>query len=196
MKEILKSGGVLFCVVCAAVTMLVGVNNLTAGKIKEQQEQIIASALSQVLPQADSFSEEIKGKAINYYKGFDSNKNINGYAFINSAKGYGGDVVVMTGIDTSYKITGVNIISHTETPGLGSKINEVASSDTIFSLLMGKGKKEQDNTPWFCRRFFGKKQGQLFVGSGGIDAITGATISSKAVTDAVKIGILEFKKEI
>lgn len=196
MKEIVKSGGVLFSVVLLAVAMLVGVNNLTAAKIEEQQQKIIAAALENVLPQAKSFSDEKKSAEINYYESYDSDKNVNGYAFISLAKGYGGDIVVMVGIDTSYKITGINIVRHAETPGLGSKINEVASTTTILSLITGKTAGEESTTPWFCQRFEGLQQTQLFLGEGGIEAITGATISSQAVTDAVKSGIIKFKKGI
>lgn len=196
MKEIVKSGGVLFGVVLLAVSMLVFINNLTAGKIKEQQQKAIASALETVLPKADSFSAEIKGSAINYYKAFDNAKNIVGYAFITSAKGYGGDIVVMTGTDTSYVVTGVSIVRHAETPGLGSKINEVSSANTIVGMLRGKKAIGESKIPWFCQRFIGLKQSGLFVGSDGIEAITGATISSKAVTEAVKDGIIKIKKEI
>lgn len=196
MKEIVKSGGVLFGVVCMAVSMLVCVNQLTAAKIKEQQQNIIANALENVLPDSDSFSDEVKGTNINYFKGFDKSKQINGYAFVTTAKGYGGDIVVMTGIDIENKITGVSIVKHSETPGLGSKINEVASSKTIVSMITGAESKKESKIPWFCRRFEGLTQSGLFVGNGGIESITGATISSKAVTEAVKDGILKFKKEI
>jgi electron transport complex protein RnfG len=87
---------------------------------------------------------------------------------------------MITGIDRNGVIKGVRILEHQETPGLGSKINEIHP-----------GEKE----PHFLRQFIGKN-GKTVAVKKDIDAITGATISSKAVTDAINKAVAEFLEKI
>ena len=87
-----------------------------------------------------------------------------GYVFTTAAKGYGGDVEIMTGVDAEGKITGISILSIEETPGLGMN----AKKDSFKDQYKGKS-------------------GELAVNKDGgeIVAITSATITSRAVTSAV-----------
>jgi len=85
-----------------------------------------------------------------------------------SNKGFGGDIYLMTGFYLDGEMVGYKVLSHKETPGLGSKIGE----DKFQSQF--KNLKISDNTLNL------KKNG------GEIDGITSATISSRAVLDAVK----------
>ena len=74
----------------------------------------------------------------------------------------------MVGMDTNGIITHIKILSQDETPGLGAKIVEVANGES---------------EPWFQRQFSGKKASDL---DHAVDAITGATITSKAVIDSIQ----------
>ena len=98
-----------------------------------------------------------------------------------SDKGYGGPIKIIVGVDpTGEKITGVQIAEHTETPGLGASIVQVRTGE---------------DEPWFLKQFRGLAVDEIALKPEGlIDAITAATISSTAVTDAVREGFEEFVK--
>ena len=121
-----------------------------------------------VLPQGSEYGEVTAlENGLTYCVGTDESGEEVGYVFTAGAKGYGGTVSVMVGLDMDGTITGVEILSHSETPGLGA--NAVK--------------------PDFKNRFIGKS-GQLIVDKNSndgqnIQAITAATITSKAVTSAV-----------
>jgi len=68
------------------------------------------------------------------------------------------------------KILGVHILEHLETPGLGARSTEV---------------RPDEDEPWFLRQFKGLDSVALKKDGGNIDAITAATITSRAITDAV-----------
>ena len=85
-----------------------------------------------------------------------------GYCAEVKPSGFGGEIKMMVGVDHLGEVRGVNIVTMSETPGLGARANEEA---------------------WFLEQFKGKS-GSLEVGS-GVDAISGATITSKAVTKGV-----------
>ncbi len=86
-----------------------------------------------------------------------------GYCVEVSSGGFGGDVAVMVGYNADMTVCGVSILSHSETPGLGARVTE----------------------DFFLAQFEGQS-GALVLGS-DVDAISGATISSRAVTDGVNL---------
>ncbi len=94
-----------------------------------------------------------------------SSGNLIGYAFLAKGKGYGGEIDILVGLEDENTVKGIRIVRHSETPGLGSRI----TGD--FFLAQFKNINIDD--------VFLKSEG------GKIDAITGSTISSKAVTEAV-----------
>lgn len=95
--------------------------------------------------------------------------------------GYAGAVVCMMGIDRDGKVTGVRVIKHAETPGLGDKV-EPAKSKWIFAFE-GKGLGNPPVDQWAV-----KKDGGVF------DQFAGATITPRAVVKAVKGGLIFFDK--
>jgi electron transport complex protein RnfG len=99
-----------------------------------------------------------------------------GVAAKGSASGYAGPVEVIVGIDSKGIIMGIEILNHRETPGLGSRITENL----------------------FLNRFKGRELGneiKLRADGGDIDAITGATISSRAVSEGVEAALTLFSAE-
>lgn len=100
-----------------------------------------------------------------YYMAQDKEGKLNGIAFKISAKGYSSTIEVMAGMLADGTITGIKVLSQDETPGLGSKV-----SDSEFTGRF-KGKKDLSQ----------------------VQAITGATISSRAVIEAVKLKAAEIK---
>jgi len=149
----------------------------TQVQLKVLQEEQQKQALKEVLPQAADF-EPVTGDEVDadgnpvvlYFRGVDSSGNIVGYAFRNTQPGAQGLVEVLGGVSSDFStITGMEVMSHAETPGLGAKIIE----------------------PGFKSQFLDLPVADLSLSSAGgkVDAISGATISSTTVVNALHIGI-------
>lgn len=95
--------------------------------------------------------------------------------------GYSGKIELIVGIDDDAVVTGVRVLEHKETPGLGDKI-EIRVSDWIRSFD-GKTVTEQNQRQWQVRK-----------DGGQFDQFTGATITPRAVVNAVRTSVLYFKK--
>ncbi len=177
------------------------VYKVTEGKRKSVVEEERRGALLEVLPQAKVFEPVWEGDSILYYTGYESKdrESVVGYACVAEGKGYSGTIKTMVGITREGVITGLKILSQRETPGLGARIEEVESSRSLRDIFR-KGSREKEEKaeekPWFQAQFVGKKPEDLYVEK--MDAITGATISSKAVIDSVreKIGTVGSAREI
>ncbi|MDD5923170.1 MAG: RnfABCDGE type electron transport complex subunit G [Clostridia bacterium] len=162
-------------VICCVVSALLAVTNAVTKSRIEQNEAENSNAMRyEIFAEAKSFESQDS-----YYVALNDSGDIIGYVFETVAKGYGGDVSVMTGIAPDGQIKGIRILSHSETPGLGANCTNEE----------------------FIHRYEQKipENGELSVvkgapsENGNIDAITGATITSKAVTSAVNIAISEFE---
>ena len=171
-KEIALPAIMLFIIALVCTALLAGTNMLTKDRIADLAVQTALEAKAAVMSEAASFSEEktitVEGKDVIYYDALDGSGATIGYVFNTVAKSYGGDVSCMVGIsaDTN-KITGVKITSINDTPGLGMKANseEFLSQYINRTGNIGVNKNTSTDTE--------------------IKAITSATITSKAVTDAV-----------
>ena len=163
-KEILKPALLLF-VICVCITaLLAGTNKLTAAKIAQNAVEKEESSRQTVLPEAEEFKTE--GDCAVGYKGGE----VVGYVYVTSAKGYGGDVQIMTGITSEGSISGVVVLDHDETPGLGANCEKEDFRAQYLQSVPDNGFTVVKNQA---------------AGNGQIEALTGATISSRAVTDAV-----------
>lgn len=170
-KDILKPALILF-VICLVVTaLLAGTNLLTKDKIAEQSALEAEQSRKVVLSDADSFEE-----ADGYYIGKANNETV-GYVFQTEAKGYGGAVKVMTGISTDGQITGVVILEHSETPGLGANAEKASFTDQFKQAVPENGITLVKNKA---------------PSDGEIEAMTGASITSRAVTNAVNEAITKY----
>lgn len=163
---------VIICVVVSAA--LAGTNMLTEDKIAEQQLLKAEESRRLVLSIADSFEPQNGGE---YYTGVTNGETV-GYVFENSAKGYGGDVSVMTGISSDGEITGVVILSHGETPGLGANAEK--------EDFRNQYKQSVPETEITVVKYQTPTEGE-------IEAMTGATMTSKAVTNTVNSAIEQYK---
>ena len=156
--------------ICLFVTALLALtNNVTADKITENEENNKQASMRTVLPDAAEF-EEIEAEVL--YLGKDKDGNPVGYAISTATQGYGGQVKVMTGIGTDGKIVGVDVFyNDDETPGLGKNTSNEAFRDQYKGLSVDKDiVVSKDNTAGNAQE---------------VDAVTSATISSRAVTKAV-----------
>ncbi len=182
-KDILIPTVTLFAICLIVSALLAGTNALTKEPIAANELKKSQDAMFAVCPDAVSFEGE-KGLEIEVYKALNESGEVIGCAIPVTSKGYGGDVQVMVGFaiegETALgKVTGVEILSHSETPGLGAN----AANESFLKEY------KQDIT---ASGFSVVKDGSGD-GDGKIDAITGATITSNAVTNAVNeaVGIYQ-----
>lgn len=168
-KSVFAPTAVLLVICVAVSAALAGTNLLTKDQIAAQQLQKAEESRKVVLQAADSFEAADAGNAGEYYIGKSGNETV-GYVFETSSKGYGGDVRVMTGISAEGAITGVIILSHGETPGLGAN----AEKEEFRSQY----KQTVPNSRLELVKYQTPMEGQ-------VEAMTGATITSTAVTNAV-----------
>ena len=175
MKEVLKPAAILFVICVAVSAALAGTNMLTKDRIAQAAAQKAEESRMVVLPGAESF-EESGG----HYTGKDSSGQAVGYVFETESKGYGGTVKVMTGISTEGSITGVIVLSHSETPGLGVNAEKAEFRDQYQQPVANLTGGIQ------VVKFQAPKEGE-------IQAMTGATITSTAVTNAVNAAIEQYQ---
>ena len=162
---------VTLLLICAIVALaLAGVNAITKDKIAANKAAKTTEALAKVLPGVEGLEKmELKGDAGIVTGIYGAG---NSYAVEVAPSGFGGAISMMVGI-TDGKVTGISIISHAETPGLGA----VASADT-------------DKGVAFRDQFQGLTAGiTIGDGSNQIDALSGATISSQAIVDGVNAAL-------
>lgn len=178
MNQLTKFGLVLG-VICLIATLVLAVTyEVTKPKIEAQGHTEEGEALRAILPEAGSFTAR-QADGIEYFDALKGNSLV-GYCIKVTGNGYGGFMRIIVGVDTAGVIKGVRILEHQETPGLGSKINEAGP---------GEGQCP------FLRQFIGHNARTVAVKK-DIDAITGATISSRAVTEAINKTTNEFFSRI
>lgn len=200
MNNIFRFTLVLFLVTFIASSVLSGVYNLTKGQIERQKILLEEEALRQVMPdKVGDRLELVEGGKEKYWKVYKgSNRKEVGYIFIAKKYGYSSVIETMVGMRSDGTITGARVLSQNETPGLGAKIIEVLSSETIVSALRNIFSKEKLSKekilPYFTEQFVGKNVRGISLSADGIHAITGATISSKAVVESIRERGLEILK--
>lgn len=114
--------------------------------------------------------KEKEQKTTLIYQGEDEQGKIIGYAFVGEGNGYGGVVKVLVGVgESSNEILAIKVLEHTETPGLGSKVEDAS----------------------FRNQFVGKTASDAFRLGQDLDSISGATVSSQAVAEAVRQGFTQ-----
>lgn len=157
-------------VVFIAVAVLAGVDSMTRDMIEWQKEQKILRMLNEIFPDMSRYTLED-----DIYTIYSDGAEI-GYAFLAVGKGYGGNIDILVGLKPDMKVKGISIISHLETPGLGERITKPDFTDRFVGLDIADVALTRDG--------------------GKIDAITGTTISSKAVIDAVRTTAMEKVKAL
>ncbi len=167
---ILRLALTLLVITSLVAAALAGVNAVTAPVIASITAQKTQDAIEAVLPgggkAVESFTDET-GLVTAVYA------SDAGYAIQVAPSGFDGEITMMVGISKEGKVLGIDIISHTETAGLGA----VAAAKTSAGVA-------------FREQFVGQS-GELAVSKdgGSIDAITSATITSRAVTEGVNAAL-------
>lgn len=159
----------LFVIALVCSAAVVGVYNVTKEPIQKAQEQKVVDALKKVLPEFDNSPvREERGGCFVYEATL--GEEIVGYAIeTTSANGFNGNITLMVGLLVDGTIYNIEVLSQAETPGLGA--NMTGEENPL--LLSFKGRKPAEMTMTV------KKDG------GDVDALTAATISSRAYAEAV-----------
>ena len=168
---VLRLAGTLLLITPVVAAALAGVNAVTAPVIAELNAAATQEAISAVLP--GGFDSEIAdyadatGLVSKVYQG------ANGYAVEVGPSGFDNTIAMMVGVDNEGKVLGISIVSHTETAGLGA----VADADTPKGIA-------------FRDQFVGASGSVSVTKDGGtMDAITGATITSRAICVGVNAAL-------
>lgn len=159
------------CVIAALSLSIVYV--VTKKRIAEETQKELKEALATVFPQADAFAPLDlvslgtlpESKEVQFLEVYEAKKKEErqGIVVKVSSTGYGGAIVLLVGVDVKEKkIVGIKVLEHQETPGLGSNVAETG----------------------FLSQFLGKSLESTFAVGEDIQAVSGATISSRAVARA------------
>jgi len=186
--------GLLWAMAAICSAALVMGYKATYLDIKQRMREDMQASLQQVIPSQlydnDILANKIEipvdskvmaGKSvIQVYRASKENK-ITALAYQLTGNGYAGPIEIMLGVDINGKVLGTRVISHTETPGLGDKIEikrdnwiEAFTGLTLGKPLVSKWKVKKDG--------------------GQFDQFTGATITPRAVVRAVKRGLEFFQQ--
>ena len=163
---ILRLSATLLIITALVALALAGVDSITKPIIAQLKEQKTQQAVEKVLPGGGS---ELTLSGDNGIVKAAYGSDI-GYAVLVEPNGFGGAISMMVGVDKEGKILGVSIISHAETPSLGAIAADKTSAGENF------------------RNQFIGQTGTLAVGQ-TVEAISGATITSKAVTEGVNAAV-------
>lgn len=176
--SILSMAGTLFtiCLVCGGLLGLF--HTLTASAIETKKEAVNQAAYRQVLPNASSFTRlELDIRDSQYDSIEEVYEAPEGYVIRAVGKGYAGDDIEMAvGLTRDGTVTRVSVISMSETPGLGARAKE----ESFLSQYTGKTSSQSLSVT---------SSGNP--GSSQISAITGATRTSKGITDEINV-VLSF----
>lgn len=178
----MKLGFILFAICAVAAGALALVNDITEERIAAQAAMKLEQALRAVVPDAEEFKDETErvlaqgspapggGESglqlvSKVYVGY-KNGEMAGVAFACTPSGYGGPINAVVGVSRDGVVTGLTVVKHSETPGLGANITGQGFQTRFIGLRAG--------TPVKVKR-----------DGGQVEAITGATISSRAIASAV-----------
>lgn len=161
LKKIIKLSGILFLIMFLTTLLLSFVNSFTTDVVMKNIERSEKSAMTELVK-----AEEFSAIADGVFAGI-SGGEAAGYCVYVSPVGYGGEIEMIVGFNKDLTVSGIKIIQSSETAGLGTRAGE----------------------PEFSQRLSGKKP-HLSVKKGGggeseIDAISGATVTTKAVAQGI-----------
>lgn len=172
----------------AAAVLLVGINQLTTKPIANRLAEDLRASLNQVVPKGsydnNLLSHPLKlkdeaGNPVLVYRGM-RNGRVSAIAWELSGQGYAGEIRLIMGVTADGSILGVRVLSHSETPGLGDKIEE-KKSDWI-THFSGRSLQNPTDEKWKV-----KKDGGVF------DQFSGATITPRGVVAAIHKGLQFFQ---
>lgn len=210
-SSILRSTLILGLTAFVATFALSHIKAITYPVIQKQERQKQENALALVLPGytiGEERSAAVNGGSFTYWTAekTDGTATMKAYAFIAEKPGYSGVIRTMVGVDDGGTVLGISIIRQSETPGLGARVLEAASRNTFFQVVTGRAHETgEEPSPWFQEQFRGLNAGtkigvvkkgdwneamrEELLLKNSISAITGATISTRAVKSSIEEGM-------
>ncbi len=182
MKEIIRLIAVLTLISATAGIMLAYTNKVTRAPIETAMRKETVAALAVVLPPFDNVPAACtntvreNGSTRTFYVARKDGRYAGAAFEAASGKGYGGMIRLMVGVTADGTVRSVRILAQQETPGLGSKIAEPAFCGQFTDRPI-------EGTSWQVRK-----------DGGAFDAVTGATISSRAVLEAIHEGLAAYQR--
>ena len=171
------------CLIAGAI--LAGVNAFTAGPIAVAKAAALEEAIKAVAPEFDNKPTEeaymavtADGDSLKIYPAKKGDETVGGAVESNTLKGFGGEIKVIVGFDMKGTILNYSVLEHAETPGLGAKMQEWFRMDKGQQSILGRAVPAD-----------GLKVAK---DGGDVDAITAATISSRAFLNAVNCAYSAF----
>lgn len=187
MKDLVRFGLILMLVALISAGSLSYVNQITLPKILAQQSEELNQGLYSVLRGTkDGVIIPVTDKGtVRYYEGYrDIEKTeLVGYAYLVESEGYSSTIQTLVGVDQDFNIQSIQVLFQQETPGLGTRIQEIRAGET---------------TPWWQDQFQLQSAANLAVDKDGgkIQSITGATITSRAITNGITAKAQELSGQI
>lgn len=166
----------IICVVAGAI--LAGVNMYTTGPIAASKAAALEQAIKEVTPEFDNKPTEdaymavtADGDSLKIYPAMKEGKLVGAAVESNTKKGFSGEIKVIVGFGNDGKLLNYSVLQHAETPGLGAKMQEWFRMDKNKQSVLGRSLAD----------------GELKVtkDGGDVDAITAATITSRAFLNAI-----------
>ncbi len=189
----LRSAGALLLVAVIGTALLTVVHHLTAQRIAAEERRVVQQQLARILPaelydnalldDRYSFRDESwfpRGQTVTAYRARMGGEPVAVILRFRAVDGYNGDIQLLAGIRADGSLSGVRVISHKETPGLGDGI-EAEKSDWVLDFN-GKSLARPLAAGWSVRK-----------DGGEFDQFTGATITPRAVVAAVRRALEYFK---
>jgi electron transport complex protein RnfG len=168
----------LTVICCAAAAILASVNMYTIEPIAKSKAETLNKAIKDVTPEydndptVDAYMVAVgDNDSLKVYPAMKDGKLVGAAVDSNTKKGFGGEVKVIVGFDTDGKLLNYSVLQHAETPGLGAKMQDWFRTDKNKQSVLG--------------RDLSKGELKVSKDGGDVDAITAATISSRAFLDAV-----------
>lgn len=192
MMNLVKSAAALGLVAVAGTALLAGVDHLTADRIAEQERRVMLRQLGQILP--DEYDNPVLEDRFTFRdeRHFPNGQRVTAYRArmggevravvlrFDAVDGYNGNISLLAGINRDGSLRGVRVVAHRETPGLGDAI-EAGKSDWIQNFA-GRSLGDPPAEEWTVRRE-----------GGAFDQFTGATITPRAVVNAVRLALEYFE---
>lgn len=176
MRDVARMVAVLGVVTVLAALSLARVYEVTKEPIREAKRQELLRAVRGVLPafENEPDREVVDLAGVPFYPGRAKGEVV-GVAFpVWSAEGYAGTIEALAGVDPEGRVTGVAVLAHAETPGLGAKFTAPGYLEQFRGKTLGEAR-------WSVRK-----------DGGDFDQITGATITPRALVKALKEGLEHF----
>ena len=192
--DIFRSAASLTLVALIGTSLLAGVNKLTAERIAEQERRVVLEQLGQIVA-PERYDNELQedlfifhdeyhfpgGQTVTAYRARKNGKPVALVMKLAAIRGYNGMIQLLVGINENGSLSGVRVTAHKETPGLGDAI-EIEKSEWVVGFS-GRSLHDPEAAAWAVRR-----------DGGEFDQFTGATITPRAVVEAVRLALVFFRE--